>query len=106
MSTVYIAACPGDAARLEAVIRARLGDFKAIAEYAKSLGCLHRRFFASDEEIILVAEWQDIEVAVRKVWFLPETAAVLREAGVPPPHAWSNAVKPGHYRSIADPTEF
>jgi hypothetical protein len=106
MSTIYIAACPGDAARLEAVLRARTDDFNAIAQYAKSKGCLHRRFLAGNEEIVLIAEWQDIETAVRNVWFLPEAASVLREAGLPPPHAWSDMIKTGHYRSIADPTEF
>jgi hypothetical protein len=106
MSTTFIAACHGDPTRLEAVIRTRTDALNAISEYAKSQGCLHRRFLASDQEIVLIGEWQDIETAIRNVWFQPEAVSILREAGLPPPHVWSDAVKAGHYRSIADPTEF
>jgi hypothetical protein len=106
MSATYIAASSSDPARLEAVIKARTGDFEALTEYAKSMGCLHRRFVAGNHELVIVSEWRDVETAVRNVWFMPEAASLLREAGVPPPHVWSDAVRAGHYRSIADPTEF
>jgi hypothetical protein len=102
MSTIEIARFqPGEAATLESVIRAHTGEFGAIGEYARSLGCLHHRFAAARHELLLIDEWRDIGEAVTKFWGLPEGLALLREAGVQLP-----AVEVRHYRSISDPTEF
>lgn len=100
MSTIEIVRIPGDAAQLEAVIRAHTPEFEALAEQAKAIGCLHHRFVASRDELVLIDEWQDIGAAVTKWWGRPDAMALLREAGVQLPfHA-------RHYRSIRDTTEF
>jgi hypothetical protein len=101
MSTIEISRFRGEPARLEAVIRAHLGDFEAIADYARSVGCLHHRFAAGRDELVLIDEWQDIGQAVTKFWGLPESIPLVREAGLQLP-----AVEVKHYRSMTDPTEF
>jgi hypothetical protein len=101
MSTIEITRFPGEAARLEAVIREHTEEFAAIAKYAKSIGCLHHRFAARRHQLVLIEEWQDIGKAVTKYWGLPEGLALLREAGVQP-----ETLVATHYRSMTDPTEF
>jgi hypothetical protein len=100
MSTINITKFPGESASLEAVVRAHTADFEAIAEYARSVGCLHHRIVARSHELVVIDEWENIGEAVTKFWGLPEGNALFREAGVGPPIDW------GNYRPIWDPTEF
>jgi hypothetical protein len=86
-------------AKLEAVIRARPDEAKAAGEHAKSLGCLHHRLVARDDELMLIEDWPTIEEST-KVWYQRGLSLWL-EAGIP-----LEPEERGYYRTLSDPGEF
>jgi hypothetical protein len=99
MSVVEVMRFRCEPAKLEAVIRARPDEAKASGEHARSVGCLHHRLVARDDELMLIEDWPTVEEST-KVWFAQGLSLWL-QAGIPlEPQELS------YYRTISDPGEF
>jgi quinol monooxygenase YgiN len=88
-------------AEFEAAERSGRGELRALAQAARTEGCLHHRVAGSDDdrEVVIIDEWQD-EEAYNRFMLNPAVVEILRRLGLhDPPES-------DYYRTIYDPIEF
>lgn len=85
MSVLVTIRGKGDAMKLEAMAAADSSRFASVADHGKTMGATYHRFYATDDEILVVDEWQDIESFQAFFGSTPEIPVIMAEAGMTEP---------------------
>lgn len=82
MSVMITLRVKADGSKLEALAKRDAMTFPAVADKGKSMGALYHRFYASNDEILVVDEW-DSEASFHAFFeSTPEIQTFMTEAGV------------------------
>jgi heme-degrading monooxygenase HmoA len=81
MSVLMYMTVKGDTERFRQFVSEEAERLTAIAETAKSQGCIHHRFGIGDGYVVVVDEWESPEQFQRFFDGNEEIAAVMRDAG-------------------------
>jgi heme-degrading monooxygenase HmoA len=74
-----------DPAALRKLFESQPDVFQSIAEKAKTVGALHHRFLAGEDQVLIVDEWESAEAFQEFFSSEQEIAALMAEAGVKAP---------------------
>ncbi len=91
MSVLMMLRVKGDAAKLEQLSQERPNFFSDITTKAKGLGLISHRFWATDDEVLVLDEWETQEGFQTFFAGTPEVGEVMASAGVkeqPVPTFW------------------
>ena len=89
-----------DPARLAERLNANEERLLAIAERAKGAGCIHHRFGAGDDHVVVMDEWESKEAFQSFFEADTDIPEMLGEAGV------QGRPEPSFHRSMGLPDEF
>jgi len=82
MSVLMLFRVQGDASKLETMARENPTVLPEIAEKARSYGCIRHRFFATNDELLVVDEWPTPDDFQRFFKDSPEIAEMMAKVGV------------------------
>jgi|SwirhisoilCB1_FD_contig_81_1890518_length_562_multi_6_in_0_out_0_2 hypothetical protein len=82
MSTLMLLRVPGNAKELERLAQENPDVLAKIAEKAKGYGVMRHRFFATQDEIMVVDEWPSADAFQRFYADSPEIGDLMGKVGV------------------------
>lgn len=82
MSVLMTLRVKGDPKKLEAQYVADKKRFANVADKGKTMGATYHRFYATDDEILVVDEWPDEATFQSFFSGTPEIPTIMAEAGV------------------------
>lgn len=85
MSVLMTLRVKGDAAKLEALAAKDPSLFPGVSDKGKTMGATYHRFYASDDEVLVVDVWPDEQTFQEFFSSTPEIPQVMAEAGVTEP---------------------
>jgi heme-degrading monooxygenase HmoA len=82
MSVLMTLRVKGDAKKLEALYAADKNHFARVADKGKTMGATYHRFYATDDEVLVVDQWPDEESFHAFFSSTPEIPEIMAAAGV------------------------
>ena len=82
MSVLMCLRVHGDAKQLEHLYDQDPTTFSSVAEVGRAAGATYHRFYATDDEILVIDEWPDEESFQRFFASQPEIPKIMAAAGV------------------------
>jgi heme-degrading monooxygenase HmoA len=82
MSVLMTLRVKADASKLEQMVADNPDAMSVISERGKEYGVTYHRFYATDDEVIVVDVWPDAESFQRFYEASPEIGDVMQQAGV------------------------
>lgn len=82
MSVLMTLRVKGDPTKLEAMYEADPKRFANVSDKGKTMGATYHRFFATDDEVLVIDEWPDENTFHTFFDSSPEIAQIMGEAGV------------------------
>ena len=82
MSVLMCLRVQGDARRLEHMVEIEPDAFTKVAEQGRKMGATYHRFYATDDEILVIDEWPDEQTFHTFFASQPEIPKIMAEAGV------------------------
>lgn len=82
MSVLMTLRVKGDRKKFEALYKGDPNTFAKVADKAKTMGATYHRFYATDDEILVVDIWPDEATFQSFFGSTPEIPALMADAGV------------------------
>ena len=82
MSVLMTLRVKGDATQLEHLYETAPDTFSKVSAVGKQMGATYHRFYASDDEIVVIDEWPDEETFQKFFDSQPEIPKIMAAAGV------------------------
>lgn len=82
MSVLMTLRVKGDPSKLEAMVAADAKRLANVSDKGKTMGATYHRFYATDDEILVIDEWPDEGTFHAFFGSTPEIPQVMAEAGV------------------------